>query len=72
MAQVRGHQQNLNSSELLLQGVGCDLIQVSWKKTVWFWSGLISGRAEFQSSLLWRPREKPHNAWVSVGGRRRL
>ena len=38
----------------------------------WFWSGLISGRAEFQSSLLWRPREKSHNAWVSVGGRRRL
>ena len=38
----------------------------------WFWSGLISGRAEFQSSLLWRPREKSHNAWVSVGGRRHL
>ena len=38
----------------------------------WFWSGLISGRAEFQSSLLWRPREKSHNAWISVGGRRRL
>ena len=35
----------------------------------WFWSGLISGRAEFQSTLLWRPREKSHNAWVSVGGR---
>ena len=38
----------------------------------WFWSGLISGRAEFQSSLLWRPRVKSHNLWVSVGGRRRL
>ena len=38
----------------------------------WSWSGLISGRAEFQSSLLWRPREKSHNAWVSVGGRRHL
>ena len=38
----------------------------------WFWSGLISGRAEFQSSLLWRLREKSHNAWVSVGGRRHL
>ena len=38
----------------------------------WFWSGLISGRAEFQSSLLWKPREKSHNTWVSVGGRRRL
>ena len=34
----------------------------------WFWSGLISGRAEFQSSLLWRPREKSHNTWVSVAG----
>ena len=29
---------------------------------LWFWSGLISGRAEFQSSLLWRPRENTHNA----------
>ena len=38
----------------------------------WFWSGLISGRAEFQSSLLWRPRVKSHNAWVSSGGRRHL
>ena len=38
----------------------------------WFWSGLISCRTEFQSSLLWRPREKSHNAWVSVGGRRHL
>ena len=38
----------------------------------WFWSGLICGRAEFQSSFLWRPREKSHNAWVSVGGRRPL
>ena len=38
----------------------------------WFWSGLISGRAEFQSSLLWRPREKSHNTWASVGGRRHL
>jgi len=38
----------------------------------WFWSGLISGKAEFQSSLLWRPREKSHNAWVSVGRRRHL
>ena len=38
----------------------------------WFWSGLISGRAEFQSSLLWRPRVKSHNAWVSTGGRRCL
>ena len=27
----------------------------------WFWSALISGRAKFQSSLLWRPREKSHN-----------
>ena len=33
---------------------------------------LVSGRAEFQFSLLWRPREKSHNAWVSVGGRRHL
>ena len=38
----------------------------------WFWSGLISGRAEFQSSILWRPRENSHNAWASVGGRRHL
>ena len=35
-------------------------------------SGLVSGRAEFQSSLLWKPREKSRNAWVSAGGRRRL
>ena len=28
----------------------------------WFWSGLISGRAKFQSSLLWRPRETSHIA----------
>ena len=35
----------------------------------WFWSGLISGKAKFQSSLLWRPREKSHNAWASAGGR---
>ena len=33
---------------------------------------LISGRAKFQSSLLWKPREKSRKAWVSVGGRRRL
>ena len=38
----------------------------------WFWSGLIPGRAKFQSSLLWRPGEKSHNAWVSVGGKRHL
>ena len=26
-----------------------------------------SGRAEFQSSLLWKPRENSRNAWVSAG-----
>ena len=35
-------------------------------------SGLVSGRAEFQPSLFWKPREKSRNAWVSAGGRRRL
>ena len=39
---------------------------------LWFWSGLISGRAEFQSSLLWRPRIKSRNDWISAGGKRHL
>ena len=44
------------------------LITSSWQRT----QILVSGRAKFQSSLLWRPRVKSHNAWVSAGGRRRL
>ena len=38
----------------------------------WFCPGLVPGRAKFQSSLLWRPRVKSHNTWVSAGGRRHL
>ena len=57
------------------------LITSSWQRlefwffsSFWFefWSGLVSGRARFQSSLLWRPRVMSRNAWVSAGGRRRL
>ena len=56
-------------------GIWSKSLSLSWgleTDHLLFWSGLISGRAKFQSSLLWRPRVKSHNAWVSVGGRRCL
>ena len=46
------------------------LITCSWQRTRIL--VLISGRAEIQPSLLWRPREKSRKARVSAGGKRRL
>ena len=49
------------------------LITSSWQRTrILVLFCLVSGRAEFHSSLLWRLRVKSHNTWVSADGRRHL
>ena len=51
----------------------CPLVGIWWKGLYLLLaenSNFGSGRAEFQSSLLWRPGEKSRNVWVFAGGRR--
>ena len=55
---------NLNSGSVLVWFLVWILVP--------FWSGLVSGRAEFQSSLPQSSRVKSGNAWVSAGGKRHL